>query len=575
MLSYYLRRLPSNGHRFYAAEASLWWLSALAAGGILGIIVAPSVSAHTCGTPTSCIPAGGTCLASCSESDVRQAVAVLNQCGTDGAKRTLKFSFGSCGCNPCACTIPFANTDSTASCGGIENFTNAICLTADNLTIDGSNAQGTPSATFKYAGPYPCASCSGSCTGPQPALFAVLGSNDTIKNVALQFFPEGIHIRRGDHNTLSGVVDQFYCEDALTIDGGTNHAIQGSTLVGSTDPAAGNTGHTCYKERLTPAGQKLACNVEADCPGTCSQSGGVCTASADCPNGETCATPIAGQHCHCNATGLWASDPASGGTCQPSGGGTCYRPALCGLDKAIQINAGTGLHVDNTSFVNTLTPVLVSDGLGPSSATIETNQVTGSQADLTLGGDPTFKIAKQQVCDGPAASGPSATATFRGNSIQYCKFGIRSRAGATVHTEQNTVKNDYVSAFEIEGAGTLTGSFNRMKDNGTLPATPADPVRGAIVVLDDVNAHVDFGSRVSGGELGLNVFCGGLGDVWDRVQPCSSACCAAAVSAERNCFEMGTNIVDPSGINGLVDFAYHGRVGIDPLCLDYGLACGF
>jgi hypothetical protein len=132
--------------------------------------------------------------------------------------------------------------------------------------------------------------------------------------------------------------------------------------------------------------------------------------------------------------------------------------------------------------------------------------------------------------------------------------------------------HDYVSGFEVEGPSTLTGSLNRMKDNGTLRATTTDPQRGSLVVLDDVNAHVDFGSRPTGGEPGLNVFCGQRGDIWNKVAPCTAECCGANVLAQRNCFEVGTNIVDPYG---RVDFGDHGRVGVDSPCTDYGLTCDF
>jgi hypothetical protein len=44
------------------------------------------------------------------------------------------------------------------------------------------------------------------------------------------------------------------------------------------------------------------------------------------------------------------------------------------------------------------------------------------------------------------------------------------------------------------------------------------------------------------------------------------------VKAQRNCFELGTNVVDPYG---RVDFSDHGHVGLDAICTDYHLTCNF
>jgi hypothetical protein len=535
--------------------------------GFLMCVLASSAGrahAHTCDTSSAsdCTKNHDrTCTVTCDETDLRNAVDVVNQCG---GHRTLTFSFPACSGG---CTIAMLNQSPTASCG---EKSNAICLTGDSMTIDGANGS-APGVTFKYTGPYKCTSCSGSCSGPQPALFVVKGSNDTVRNLVMNFFPEDIQVEGPSGDTVAGLHSSYYCEEALTINGGTGHTIHDSVLTGATDPEAGNAGGLCYKERAVGTGpaSKIACTTDTDCHGSCSTSGANCSSASDCATGETC-DQVPSQQCHC-ANGYFASESINGGSCATASSGTCYRKALCGLDKAIQINGGTGLSITKSTFSDALTPVLVSDGLGPASATVDSNQVTGSQVGLTLSTEPTFTIPAEEVCHSLAASGPTATGTFTKNTVAFCKFGIQARQGANVHASQNTVHDDYVSGFEVEDASRLTGSLNRLRNNGTAPTTPGDLARGGVVVAN-VAASVDFGSRLASGEPGLNVFCGALPSIYDVVASIPAACPGAPVTAERNCFEAGEHLADTYG---KVDDSDHGAVGIDPLCTDYQLTCTF
>jgi len=526
------------------------------------------VLAHTCGTNAECAAnAGTTCTVTCSESDLRSALAVVNACG---GHRTIKFDFGTCGCGACpTCAISVLNTDTTATCGS-QSY--AMCLTGDSITIDGSNASGTVGPTFHYGGDVPCASCSGNCSGPQPALFVIRGNGNTVKNIGLEFFPEDIHVDSGNQHTISGITERYYCEEALDINGGTNVVVQNSTFVGATDPEAEQATKLCYKQRETapPSSQTIPCTTDANCGGMCSGSGGNCSVDTDCFTGETC-TPLTGQHCHC-FDGTFASAPPNNGTCLIGfSSGTCYRKSLCGLDKAIQVNAGS-LSVTGNSFTNTQTALLLTNANGSITATVSKNQVTGSSTDVILASEPTFRIEADDVCHGMVATGATTTASFVSNTIAQCKYGLRATQGAVLHATWNTIHDDYVSAIRVEDASTITGSFNRFKNNGTSPPLSGDQGRGAIVIAD-VNATVDFGNRfVANGEKGLNVFCGAHWSVFDIVSPSSAVCPGAVVAAQRNCFESGEQIADPYG---KVDDTYHGAVGIDPLCLDYNLTCTF
>jgi len=61
----------------------------------------------------------------------------------------------------------------------------------------------------------------------------------------MEYFPEGIHIRKGSNHVVRGVTSAAICEDAITTDrkAKTGHTIAGCTLTGHTTPGPG---HTCY-----------------------------------------------------------------------------------------------------------------------------------------------------------------------------------------------------------------------------------------------------------------------------------------------------------------------------------------
>ncbi len=235
-------------------------------------------------------------------------------------------------------------------------------------------------------------------------------------------------------------------------------------------------------------------------------------------------------------------------------GHTCYNlqgaPGLCGIDKAIQVNGGSSTITGNT--LNTIgQPVHVVSGMH----TISANTTTG---------DPT----DQNVCQGYTIG--HGMVTMSGNTIDHCKFAIRLVDGAVVEATSNTITNSYVSAFQVklEGLGTgalLKGSGNRIRNAGFF--THSDCQRGALVVRDNPNVHVDFGggdfsgaSVIGSLSSGGNVFCqGGLNVIWDITDcPCvangncsldgactvdsNGACTGSAgggapVGAQNNCFD--------------------------------------
>jgi hypothetical protein len=202
---------------------------------LAGLTVTPrATEAHDCGTVNPCPappPPGQTpptCYADCTETDFRRAVHVVNTCGGD---RIIKFFGPSCTGAPGAPTVidmkqedatcsgnvcvggvnagqPCSSTPQCriASCGptGV-GVGNAVCLFGNRMTIDGENK-----VLFNYVkpttgDPLDGACCSGACGAEKyrSALFTFAYRqgeetvDNTVRNFTMQFFPEGIHVRRG------------------------------------------------------------------------------------------------------------------------------------------------------------------------------------------------------------------------------------------------------------------------------------------------------------------------------------------------------------------------------------------
>lgn len=201
------------------------------------------------------------CRVACDETELRNAVAAANACtGTPSFTRRIQV-----GPNNTTCTVDMAQTSGTPTgCGSdpISGGRGGVCITGHDITIDGDNScptDGVADVTFNYTGSGVCQNCSGSCAGTQPSLFTVKGTQNTLKNFGLQYFPEGLHVREGSNHTVTNVTDQFICEDAITVDNtaGTGIVISSVTLTGNT--TAGGL-HTCLNENGSsgPCGQDKA-----------------------------------------------------------------------------------------------------------------------------------------------------------------------------------------------------------------------------------------------------------------------------------------------------------------------------
>ena len=485
----------------------------LASSALLALALAAPVQAlagYTC-TDTDgagCPRPGATCYVDCDETSVRIVLATVNGCPPNTSADVITIAMGpdavtTCGATPVPMLMaPTWPATAPGSCGDNDmNEYNALCLVNSGVVFDGRGA------TFTYAGDQICASCDGECTlcpdGPcasrQPALFVLRGNRNTLRNFALQFFPEGLHVRAGENHTIENVTAPYVCEDAITIDStsGAGHRLLSSTILGNTKAATG--GGSCWTRK-----EGSACSGDVDC--------------AAFGPATRCYCGQLSQLGHC------ASPPPP--PLWPSGiPGQCFAAAPCGLDKAVQVNGGESV-IDGNVIHAFGQPVHVITG----THTIANNLTCGDHAN-------------PNVCQAYDVSGGSVTLV--GNRIDHCKFGIRVVDGGQADADGNVLTNNYVSAFQVKGVGAarLRGENNLLRNNGY--AAGSECQMGAIVVRDNPMAALDFGGGDFGGAAvfgdavspGGNVSCQGgpghLNHLWNVTDcPCAlDASCSCTLNS--------------------------------------------
>ena len=483
---------------------------------VVGMVVVPgTVAAFSCGSvdAAGCPLPASTCFVACAEDDVRAALEAVNRCAApDVTVQMGPDPTTTCGSTPIALRMdPTAPATAPGSCGDDHpNRYNALCLSATGTVFDGRGA------VFQYVGDHICASCDGECSlcpgercaSRQPALFVVRGSRNTIRNVEMRFFPEGIHLRAGDVHGVERVTSRWVCEEAITVDEGSGHHVSDGTLVGNTDAADG--GGACWVRV-----EDSACATDADCrPGARCYCGDLVRLGA-------CAAPPPPP--------LWpAATP-----------GQCFVPARCGHDKAIQVNAGQAT-IARKRIDTFGQPVSVLAG----THVIADNVTCGDRSDRNL-------------CQAYGVRG--GVVTFRGNRIDHCKFGIRLDGGAAVDAIGNVITNGWVSAFQMKGQGDarLRAEGNLLRNNGH--STESDCQRGGLVVTGNGLARVDFGGGDATGAAvlagspspGGNVSCqagSGAPHVWNGTPcDCAGACADAGASIGLDHDAFSPHLVLPPG----------------------------
>ncbi len=191
-----------------------------------------------CRAPVEFVPCTG------GESALRAAIAAANACAAQNPvpdctaasdfRRTIRFS-------GYPCNIDLFND--AASAAGVAicpdesdpAFRYALCLTdqSHHITVDGAGV------TFNYADP--TIPCDDDCNTCGPALFVLKGRCNAVGNFAMEFFPEGVHVREGEDHVVENIDSSFYCDDAVTIDSDssagsapTNALVRDCNLVGHT-----------------------------------------------------------------------------------------------------------------------------------------------------------------------------------------------------------------------------------------------------------------------------------------------------------------------------------------------------
>jgi hypothetical protein len=490
---------------------------------VVGLVVTPSaVAAVSCeGVDLVGCPLGGTtCWVACTEDDVRAALDAINRCAAhDVAVQMGPNAATTCGATPIPLRMD-ATAPATApgSCGDNHaNRWNALCVAGTGIVFDGRGA------VFQYVGDHVCASCDGECTlcpgescaSRQPALFVVRGSRNTVRDLEMRFFPEGIHLRAGDGHGVERVTSRWVCEEAITVDEGSGHHVSDGTLVGNT--AAADGGGSCWVRV-----EDSACTTDAEC-----RTGARCYCGEMARLGA-CVTPPAPP--------LW-----------PAGlPGQCFVPAACGRDKAIQVNDGQAT-IERNRIDTFGQPVSVLAG-------------THVIADNVTCGDR----ASRNVCQAYGVRGGAVT--FRNNRIDHCKFGIRLDGAAQVDAVGNVITNGWVSAFQLKGQGEarLRAEGNRLRNNGH--STESDCQRGSLVIVGNPLARVDFGGGDGAGaavlagppSAGGNVSCqvgNGAPHVWNGTPcDCAGACveAGASVGLGDDAFSPGL-VLPPGGGANVVD----------------------
>lgn len=446
----------------------------------------PTAEAHTCGSPPSCIPAGGTCHVFCdgsvdAEADLRAAISAVESCG---GSRTIKFVTGSCP----VCSIP-------VQLGGLSP--SPITIDGSSITIDGENK-----VTFVYSGPFSCARCTAKsgildiayeCNEQNPFLFHVFGSSNVLKNFSLRFIPGGIELF-GSNNTVNNLDFSYFCQRAVTAIG-SGTAVINSRITGHIDPADPSTGRLCWQ-----GVSKENCTLSSTCPSplTCALSSDnrcACNLDSDCES-----TGLPGDRCYCLSNGSF-------GVCG-AGGGRCYRPSKCGVGTAIEAHHpfisphDTQLVIGNT-FENVDVGVFAVETLS-----FTNNRVCGSPSEATCGAAAIFGDA----------SGANPM-TFNDNQVTNCSVGLTTAfmggsAGTTIEADNNIITNSGTAAFSLSANITpvlIKGSGNRLKNNGGNPP----PFSDAGSIGSSSNVFADFGggdfsgNPVFGGSTsaGLNLFC--------------------------------------------------------------------
>lgn len=462
-------------------------------GRVAGVVVTIALLAASMGSALGhdCDCDDTECTFTCSESDLRAAVALLTEC-EEQVPRTLRFDGSECAScveSQCQgysfCTMPVRLVDSLGACGNDAIGKKSICLDGNNLSIVGADIQGPGVGAFLVA-VYerhcsedvnkPCASdadCTQQCLFPcgpaedGPRLFKLRGTGNGVASVYVRYVPKAIQIE-GNQNGVHDVYIEKMCEDGISVASGGGHTIK-ARIFGHQPPDAG---YVCL-----------------------------------------------------NGNGVNAS--------------------MCGMDKGIQVNDATSggaddpIVVRNSFFTHVKAPLRLCENCSGSSTAnsviFEDNTIRGRppscpQYPNSCSSNPYGGISCRNVCQGVEIDSNVRPAIVRRNHFEYCKAAVRVMGAGKVIAEDNKMFYGYEAGIRMEGNGARARlSGNKLKQNG-CDANATCRV-GGIVAVDTANAWVDAGG---GDFLGNPVLCSGGG--------CSNPSCTCGVNCPADHCSPGGNI---------------------------------
>lgn len=189
------------------------------------------------------------CRSACSEVGLRDAVSRANACQGNAQyqRRTIVFAPT---CTSISMVTNFDNDPAytlapdpaldVANCpleSASQPFRHSICLTANDLTIDGTIGAGNVLLTYnRLKNVQKLCRADLDSAGPPP--FVMRGNRGWLRRFTTEYFDEGIVARAGDGNVLDRITSTKFCDEAITIGGPsttpTNTVVRDVNLTGFT-----------------------------------------------------------------------------------------------------------------------------------------------------------------------------------------------------------------------------------------------------------------------------------------------------------------------------------------------------
>jgi hypothetical protein len=484
---------------------------------LLAVVGALGFVGSAAGQSCTCNPTGAAakhCSFGCGDH-LRTLIEGLNQC-TPNNRGPVVLNFdenlggsAACTCENNLCGLPECfidlgtpSTPFTANCEGSEVGLEVFyCITRDGITIDGKGkasfrdvgpsalCQSDPPCCVDETGGRPeccdeweeeiettCPACS-EVNRRQPRLFQVFGKDNTVRDFWMYYIQEGIHLRGPAPERLSviGLHSDAICEEAVTVNSGTDHAIRSSTLKG-------------YR-----ANPQWSMELNKTC-------------------GDNLGMPA--------PCGLDKAIQINGGSGEIGGGSPAEGNAIDHFRAPVRVHNGGSDYTGSWKIRHNTTNVLLGTSVPPPGCAAYPDAGEAQDGGATAEGDACAQVCQGYEIDETKSSSQVFTVEFDDNDVRYCRYGLRIESGARVRVRDNLFEHNYVGAIQIRPGGPpptptdpstdgvnvrVLGQRNALRQNGYIGLTsqelagwPIDCKRGNIVVEPGTGANpqytrLDFG----------------------------------------------------------------------------------